>query len=172
MTIATRRVILVPYNESLLSDYIVLNCCVKNRFYLNGPYTVSKAKQEFNQLLNDNQIYARAVLDSFTHEYIGHIALSDLSLQPTLVFVFDKSYWGQGIAAEALGAFLKKARRDLSLTHVCAVNSVEHMAAIRVLQKLGFENKGPSSDGEDQYVEHQFTFDVVAGENARLESQS
>ena len=157
MTIATRRVILIPYNESLLSDFVVLNCCVKNRFYLDGPYSVQKAREEFSRLLNDKGICARAVLDGRTREYIGHIALYEVDVQPKLSFIFDKSSWGDGMATEALQAFFKKALRDLSLSCVSAVNQVEHIAASRVLEKLGFVNKGSSANGESQYFE--FTFD-------------
>ncbi|ROV59897.1 N-acetyltransferase [Vibrio ponticus] len=172
MTIATRRVLLVPYNDSLLSDFVVLNCCVKNRAQMNGPYTVSKAREVFQSILTDNTRYTRAVLDNFTREYIGHISIHDIATEPELVFIFDKAYWGQGIATEALGAFFTKAMRDLNLVSVRATANVDHFASIRILEKLGFEKKGLNSDAYGPFYEFQFTSDEAVNENELLESLS
>ncbi|GAK86977.1 N-acetylglutamate synthase [Vibrio ponticus] len=172
MTIATRRVLLVPYNDSLLSDFVVLNCCVKNRAHMNGPYSVSKARELFENILSDDTRYDRAVLDSFTREYIGHISVQGLSTEPELVFIFDKAYWGQGIASEALGAFFSKALRDLNLNSVKATANVDHVASIRLLEKLGFEKKGLNSDMYGPFYQFQFTSDEAVNENALFESLS
>ncbi|OLQ91698.1 GNAT family N-acetyltransferase [Vibrio panuliri] len=172
MTIATRRVLLVPYNESLLSDFVVLNCCVKNRANMNGPYTVSKAREVFERILNDNTVYARAVLDNLTREYIGHVAITDIHTSPELVFILDKAYWGKGIASEALGAFYAKALRDLKLHTVKATANVDHFASIRVLEKLGFVKKGLNSDAYGPFFEYQFTSDEEVNESALFETLS
>lgn len=172
MTIATRRVILVPYNESLLSDFVVLNCCVKNRAQMNGPYTVAKARLVFDRILSDHTLYARAVLDSRTREYIGHIFISDLQSVPELGYLFDKAYWGKGIASEALGAFFNKVLRDLSLKTVKATSNVDHAASIRLLEKLGFVKKGLNSDSHGPFFEYEFTSDAVVDESELLETLS
>jgi len=172
VTIATRRVLLVPYTESLLSDFVVLNCCVKNRAKMNGPYTVSKAREVFEHILSDHTLYARAVLDSRTREYIGHIFISDIQSVPELGYIFDKAYWGEGIASEAVGAFFNKVLRDLSLHSVKATSSVDHPSSIRILEKLGFEKKGLNSDSHGPFFEYLFTSDVVVNESGILETLS
>jgi len=172
VTIATRRVLLVPYTESLLSDFVVLNCCVKNRAKMNGPYTVSKAREVFEHILSDHTLYARAVLDSRTREYIGHIFISDIQSVPELGYIFDKAYWGEGIASEAVGAFFNKVLRDLSLHSVKATSSVDHPSSIRILEKLGFEKKGLNSDSHGPFFEYLFTSDVVVSESGILETLS
>ena len=84
MTIVTRRALLVPYNDSLQSEFLILNCCAINRAQMNGPHTVSSAKQLFRKIMTDKSIYARAVLDSHTREYMGHVFISNLDTDPEL----------------------------------------------------------------------------------------
>ena len=164
MTIVTRRSLLVPYNESLQSDFLLLNCCAKNRAEMNGPHTVSSAKQLFERVLHDRNIYARAVLDSQTREYMGHIFISDLDTQPELGYLFDKAFWGKGIATESLAAFFPKAVRDLNLTHVIATSNVDHQASIKLLKKLGFQFISHKRDTFGPYDEFLFTSDAVEGQ--------
>ncbi|EGU48205.1 acetyltransferase-related protein [Vibrio ichthyoenteri ATCC 700023] len=164
MTIVTRRALLVPYNESLQSDFLVLNCCAKNRAYLDGPHTVATAKLLFQNILNDETLYARAVLDSRTRDYMGHIFISHLDSEPELGYIFDKAYWGQGIGYEALKAFFSKAVRDLQLHKIKATSNMAHTASNRLLEKLGFELKGQSNNDFGPYNEYLFTSDEVANE--------
>lgn len=159
MTIVTRRVLLVPYNESLQSDFLVLNCCAKNRAQMNGPHTVATAKLLFQNILNDETLYARAVLDGRTRDYVGHIFISHLDSKPELGYIFDKAYWGQGIAYEALRAFFTKAVRDLRLPQINATSKVGHVASIRLLEKLGFELIGQKCDDFGPYNQYRFISD-------------
>lgn len=64
MAIVTRRMLLLPYNESLQLEFVMLNCCAKNRAEMNGPHTVASAKQLFEKILDDENIYSMAVLES------------------------------------------------------------------------------------------------------------
>lgn len=162
MTIVTRRALLVPYNESLQSDFLILNCCAINRAQMNGAHTVSSAKQLFAKIMSDKSIYARAVLDSHTRDYMGHIFISDADTAPELGYIFDKAYWGRGIASEVLQAFFPKAVRDLSLTHVVATANVDHDASTQLLSKLGFDLVSRKSDTFGPYNEFLFTSDEVA----------
>ena len=163
MTIVTRRSLLVPYNESLQSEFLVLNCCAINRAQMNGPHTVSSAKQLFSKVMTDSTIYARAVLDSQTRDYMGHMFISDLDSEPELGYIFDKAFWGRGIASEALQAFFPKAIRDLQLDHVVATANIDHEPSISILKKLGFKLQGTKSDTFGPYYEFHFTSDVVEG---------
>lgn len=167
LTIVTRRVLLVPYNESLQSEFLMLNICAKNRAEMNGPHTVATAKQLFHRLLNDHTLYSRAVLDSRTREYMGHIFLSDLDETPELGYLFDKAYWGQGYASEAVGAFFNKAVKDLRLSRVKATSNVSHQASIRILEKIGFEKQRQHDDAFGPYFEFMFTSDEVEAESER-----
>ncbi|KJY85380.1 acetyltransferase [Vibrio galatheae] len=162
MTIVTRRSLLVPYNESLQSEYLMLNCCAINRAQMNGAHTVSSAKAQFEKVLNDRNIFAMAVLDSHNREYMGHVFVSDLDTQPELGYIFDKDYWGRGIASEVLQAFFSKAVRDLNLERVAATANVGHEPSVRILNKLGFKFNAHKRDMFGPYDEFVFTSDAVA----------
>lgn len=162
MTIVTRRSLLVPYNDSLQSEFLMLNCCAINRAQMNGAQTVSSAKKQFEKVLNDRTIFAMAVLDSHTREYMGHVFISDLDTLPELGYIFDKEYWGRGIASEVVQAFFSKATRDLNLERVIATANVDHEASIRILKKLGFVLNAHKQDTFGPYDEFAFTSDVAA----------
>ncbi|EHA1125209.1 GNAT family N-acetyltransferase [Vibrio navarrensis] len=165
MTIVTRRTLLLPYNDSLKLEFVMLNCCAKNRAELGGPYTVANAKLMFDKVLNDPKIHAMAVLDNYNREYMGHVYISDCDSQPTLGFLFDKAYWGQGIATETLKAFLPKAVYDLQLDQVTAWVKPSNKAAIALLSKLGFYRQ-PQSGQREEAWQMLFTSDVVAGKSS------
>ncbi|MEF1291534.1 GNAT family N-acetyltransferase [Vibrio sp. M260118] len=161
MTIVTRRSLLVPYNESLQSEFLMLNCCAINRAQMNGAHTVASAKKLFEKVLSDRNIYAMAVLDSHSREFIGHVFISDLDSQPELGYIFDKNYWGRGIASEVMQAFFPKAVRDLNLTKVIATANVGHEPSVRILEKLGFTLTAHKRDTFGPYDEYLFTSDVA-----------
>lgn len=161
MTIVTRRSLLVPYNESLQSEFLMLNCCAVNRAQMNGAHTVASAKKLFEKVLGDRNIYAMAVLDSYSREFIGHVFISDLDSQPELGYIFDKNYWGRGIASEVMQAFFPKAVRDLNLTKVIATANVGHESSVRILAKLGFTLTAHKQDTFGPYDEYLFTSDVA-----------
>lgn len=138
MTIVTRRTLIVPYTETLESDFLMLNCCAKNRAQMNGPKTVSAAREQFRRILHDPSLYAMAVLDNYNREYMGHLYLEVEQQQAELGFIFDKSYWGQGLASEALQAFFPKICQRFDLQRVTSLVNAQHLAAQSLLIKLGF----------------------------------
>ncbi len=134
---------------------------------MNGPLTVSAAKQWFHQVMHDSTLYARAVLDQETREYIGHVYICHLDKKPELGFIFDKYYWGKGIGSEALKAFFPKAVYECQLERVSASVNTQHVASIKLLHKLGFELQGQQTDSFGPFYDYVFTADVAASENLR-----
>ncbi|WP_428772166.1 GNAT family N-acetyltransferase [Vibrio sp.] len=161
MTIVTRRTLLRPYDESLLSDFMLLNICAKNRAEMNGPHSVASAKQLFSKVLHDEQLHCMAVLDNNSREYMGHVFIADLDSTPELGFIFDKTFWGQGYGSEALCAFFPKAVRELGLSRVTATANRHHVASIAILQKLGFELVSEKRDIYGPYLEFEFLAEVT-----------
>jgi RimJ/RimL family protein N-acetyltransferase len=158
--------LLLPYDESLQLEFVMLNCCAKNRAEMNGPHTVASAKQLFDKILDDKNIYSLAVLESTTRDYMGHIFISHLDSEPELGFIFDKAYWGKGLATEALTAFFPKAYRELGLQRVTANVSSGHFASLAVLEKLGFVKMKESKDLYGPYFEMIFINDGAVGESS------
>ncbi|NIY92553.1 GNAT family N-acetyltransferase [Vibrio diazotrophicus] len=146
MTIVTRRTLLIPYTESFELDFLMLNCCAKNRAYMNGPKTVSASRELFKRVLNDSSIYAMAVLDNYNREFMGHVFIERDDIKAELGFIFDKLYWKQGLASEALKAFFPKACERLGLMRVVANAEIQNCSAIKILQALEFQNKGENEE--------------------------
>ena len=64
--------------------------------------------------------------------------------------IFEKAYWSQGIATEAVARFLKEVQAKYSLRTIDAFTFSENLASIRVLEKNGFTQfKEFSEDGRD-----------------------
>jgi len=161
VTIVTRRTLLIPYTESFESDFLMLNCCAKNRAKMNGPKTVAAAKQLFQRVMHDTSLHSMAVLDNYNREFMGHVFIEVDGQSSELGFIFDKLYWGQGLATEALKAFFHKECRQLNLDRVKATVNVGHKPAIAILHSLGFQNKGENDDGFSPYYEFEWVSDEV-----------
>lgn len=153
MIIATQRTLLIPYNDSLQPEFLMLSCSVKNRATIHGAKTVAAAKVAFQKILLDPTIYGRAVLDNISRDYIGHIALSQLDRVPQLTFSFDKLYWDNGLASEALQAFFLNTREELKLSSVRALTCPNHLPSLQPLQKLGFHLQAEKEENGVVYYE-------------------
>ena len=59
-----------------------------------------------------------------------------------LGYVFNRHYWGQGIATEAARAVVNFAFEELHLHRVAAMCNVHNPASARVMEKLGMQREG------------------------------
>ncbi|MGO1296822.1 MAG: GNAT family N-acetyltransferase [Vibrio sp.] len=148
MTVVTRRMLLVPYTEALESEFLVLNCSEKNRAFMNGPLTVSLARQAFQHLLYEIDTQAMAVLNNVTREYMGHIGLDMINPQAAnLTILFDNSHWHKGYASEAITAFLPHICQQKQIKTVMMNVPIRHTVGLQLMKKLGFTQKAQIVDG-------------------------
>ncbi|MEZ9722263.1 GNAT family protein [Vibrio splendidus] len=157
MTIATSRTLLVPYTEQLQLDFIKLNCCPINRAEMNGPHSFASAKHLFQEILQDNVGFCRAIIHNQTREYLGHVFVSSEKGKHELGFILDKKYWNQGFASEVLKPFFSLVRFEERLTNVVATVNVGHNPSIKLLEKLGFAFKETRQDQFGPYHEYRYT---------------
>lgn len=76
-----------------------------------------------------------AVLDNYNREYMGHVFIEfESEGRAELGFLFDKAYWGQGFASEALNAFFPNMCQRFGLQRVVATIKAQHEAARTILQ--------------------------------------
>ncbi|MEZ8010865.1 MULTISPECIES: GNAT family N-acetyltransferase [Vibrio] len=156
MTIATSRTLLVPYTEQLQHDFIKLNCCPVNRSEMNGPHSIASAKFLFQEILQDNVGFCRAIIHNQTREYLGHVFISSEEGRHALGFILDKEYWNRGFASEVLKPFLSLVCFEERLTNVVATVNVGHNPSIKLLEKLGFEFKETKQDSFGPYHEYSY----------------
>lgn len=86
-----------------------------------------------------------AVVEKATGKVIGSCGFSYLVELSEIDFgyVFAREYWGCGFATEAALAALRDGFERLGFTDVTANVDEGHSASIRVLEKIGFEYRGP-----------------------------
>ena len=56
-------------------------------------------------------------------------------------YTFNRQYWNQGYASEAVKAFIKHAFTEMQVTRICALANVKNKRSCHLLEKLGFQKK-------------------------------
>ena len=123
--------------------------------------TVEEALEDYRETLLPNaSSYGKTII--VNGDYIGDIwcYCIDVNEEPNAMLsycIFEKAYWSQGIATEAVAMFLKEVRAKYALSTIGAFTFSENFASIRVLEKNGFtELEEFSEDGRDskyfQYI--------------------
>lgn len=95
-----------------------------------------------------------AVVEKRLGAAVGSCGLTYLSAydEVDLGYLFTPSVWGRGYATEAAGACLRYGFERLGLAEVTANIDEDHHVSRRVLEKIGFEYRGPrryEGDAED-----------------------
>ncbi len=85
-----------------------------------------------------------AVEDRFSGRLLGQCGLRWIpeAEQTELLYLFNKTVWGRGLATEAGRAALAFAFEHTGLDRLIAVTAPENNASQRVLHKLGFAHTG------------------------------
>jgi RimJ/RimL family protein N-acetyltransferase len=93
------------------------------------------------KLLADESLLKKTVI--VDGEVAGNIGSWTSEDKREVGYWIDRSYWGRGVATEALAAFLR-----LEQTRPLYAGVAKHnLASIRVLQKCGFTVTGTESEG-------------------------
>jgi len=59
-----------------------------------------------------------------------------------LGFITDRTFWGEGLAYEALQAVIDHAAQQLRLRRLSARTHLGNVRSVRLLEKLGFQEEG------------------------------
>lgn len=163
MTIATQRMLLLPYTDEYEFDFLSLLCSPGNRLFHQQPFSVSSARAKFHQVLADSNVYAMAIVDNGHREYMGHLAL-DLHEKDVgeLQFILSRLYWGKGYGTEALSAFLQNVSLRLSLKKIRIFVNEQNQPAVALMRKLGFISRPTLSETPETLYEYQLTVDGPA----------
>jgi len=117
---------------------------------LGIPENKADTEAIVQQWLNQQQAeperhFTWRIADGATQDFIGLIALHLGEVRFKLGEVWYKllsTYWGQGLATEALQAVLKFSFETLHLHRIEAGCATENLASIRVLEKVGMQREG------------------------------
>ena len=107
----------------------------------------------WTKILGDAAGTIRTIL--FDGQVVGNIASWERDHQRFVGYWIGKSYWGKGVATQALSAFLEVVKARPIYAHVAKHN----IGSVRVLEKCGFtmcreetESLDPPSDGVEELV--------------------
>ena len=116
--------------------------------------TVEQALEDYRaSLLPGAGSYGKTIY--IDDNYIGDIwcYCIDVHEEPNAMLsycIFEKNYWSQGVATEAVTMFLKEIQDRYKIRTIGAFTFSENLASIRVLEKNGFDViEEFSEDGQD-----------------------
>lgn len=104
--------------------------------------TVEEALKDYRAtLLPGATSYGRTIL--VDGNYVGDVWCYGINLaqEPNAMLsycIFDRAFWGRGIAARAIAMFLETAGAKLGLRTIGAFTYSDNLASISVLEKNGF----------------------------------
>jgi ribosomal-protein-alanine N-acetyltransferase len=124
-------------NDDLVSQYL------ETRFDAHSVDTCKRFVAAMNADAKNNLL---GMFDLATKNHIGNIKLGPvterhLSAELSL-FIGDRSYWGKGIATEAIAAVTQWAFEELGLERVEAGCYEENIGSLRAFLKAGYSVEG------------------------------
>lgn len=148
-TLSTNRLILREIKKSDLDDIFE---------YKSDPmvtehllYYPHKNKADTKGYINntikqyrEGKMYDFAVVLKDTQKMIGTVGFTSINLQDNsaeIGYIFNRAYWGKGLAKEAVTELLDFGFRVLKLDRVFARIMAENSSSIRVVEKCGFTLK-------------------------------
>lgn len=139
--IETPRLLLRRYREGDLEDlHQYLSDPEVVRFEPYRPMDMEETKDELQRRINSGEMIAVELKDA--GKLIGNVYLGRREFQSMeLGYVFNRAYWGRGLAAEACRAVLEQAFAQ-GTHRVYAECDPENESSWRLLEALGFEREG------------------------------
>jgi len=143
--ITLRNITLSDCNDTYLSwlNDKSVNMYLENRF---DTHTVDSISRFVEEILASESSYMFAIIANDTNKHIGNIKLG--SIHPRYhhgdvgYLIGDKSYWGKGIATEAIKLVVDFAFNKLNLRRVQAGVFEDNIASEKALKKAGFALEG------------------------------
>ena len=116
------------------------------RYLARGPYAADKARDGalrtisyFIEHWESHDFGVWAVVDKVSGALIGQCGLNTLQEAPEVevLYLFDRPYWGRGLATEAAQAAVDAGFDHVGLARIVGLTRPENTASARVLQKIG-----------------------------------
>ncbi len=139
--IETERLILRRYKESDLEDlYLYLSDPEAVRYEPYRPMSREEAGEELIRRIGSEEMIAVELKES--GRLIGNLYLGEREFRSKeLGFVFNREYWGRGLASESCRAVLGRAFAE-GVHRVFAECDPENENSWRLLEALGFIREG------------------------------
>lgn len=159
----TERLLLRPYRASDEGDFVALQRADEVRAHLDGALDEAQARRLFRKILRCHTARCWAITRRADAAYVGHIFLTPLdasndplcdaarpAMRWELGYMLTRSSWGLGLATEAARVVLNAA----PTTPIIATVDPDHLASIRVLEKIGMVLHRVAEDEQGPYLEY------------------
>lgn len=140
MLIETERLIIRRFLPQDIGDLFEILGDAETMKYLEPPFSIKQTEQ----FLDDFCIKKNGALAAQLREgkVIGYILFNPVSSGTyELGWVFNRAYWRQGYAYEALSAVIKYCFKELSLKKIIA-ETTDPIKSVRLMRNLGMKQEG------------------------------
>jgi ribosomal-protein-alanine N-acetyltransferase len=127
------------------------------RFIPDSPETLAETREQLEWHLNGHPRHPElglwATIYKENGRFVGRCGLLPWQIdgrsEVEVAYMIDKAFWGQGLGTEAAQAILAYAQEKLGLTRLVCLIDHEHVASMRVAEKMGmaFEKEGEDEIG-------------------------
>lgn len=128
-----------------------VNQYLESRFY---PQTIETTKAFIRSVTNENN-YQFGIFDKETNKHIGNIKIGSINHYHRFAdigfLIGEKSYWGKGIATEAIRLATEFAFNTLKLHKLWGGAYSPNMGSVRAFLKNGYQQEGAK---KNQYLCH------------------
>lgn len=114
------------------------------RQFLGGPVSAQLAAQRSIDWITRSPTESIwAIRDSVNLSFLGYILLDDHhdGIDLEISYALLPSFWGQGLATEALTQALKKAFSEVGVTRIIAETQARNLKSIALLKRVGMTEK-------------------------------
>ena len=149
--------------EDASEDYVrwmndpAINQYLESKYY---THTIESTKAFLRSVTNDNN-YQFGIFDIVTGKHIGNIKLGSINNHDKSAdvgfLIGEKSYWGRGIATEAIALVTDFAFKTLNLHKVWGGAYSPNVGSMKAFLKNGFVREGV------RYKQHYFEGNFIDG---------
>ena len=151
VTISTRRLVLREFTQA---DWASVHKYASDleavRYVGWGPNSEDDTKNFVQQVIisqkeEPRRSFTLAVTLKNQNTFIGacRISISDpQNREGSIGYIYDRNFWGQGYATEAMQAILAFGFEQLALHRISAWCNVDNTASSRVMEKNGMQREG------------------------------
>ena len=158
--LATERLIIRAHTAEDLDDLLVFHSDAEVTRYIPWPV---RTREQTVEALAKKLVSASApapghwldlaIEERATGTVIGGVVLKrEEGTAAEIGYVLRRDRWGQGLATEAVVAFMEEARVRFGVTRFTAVVEAPNAASIRLLERLGFVPDGEREPGLSRFA--------------------
>lgn len=150
-SLVTDRLIIRPFIIEDLEAYLTFMSdeeCTRHLMITEDQRTVEGATELFNTVresyASEQPVFAYAIAEQGSDRFLGSCGLTPIEGNEVLECYYSllREHWGEGYATEATEALLEYAYDVIGANEVHAWMSSENERSLRLVRRLGFEDRG------------------------------